>query len=60
MAHSRLTFSTRRSANGARADLIRNRRRRLTKTRLLLVVLALALVMLAVGGWVVQAFKAPA
>jgi hypothetical protein len=61
MAHSHLILSTRPSANraSARADVIRGPRgRRRTKTRLLLFVLGLAIVMLAVGGWVVQAFKA--
>ena len=60
MADSLLILSTRPSANlsSGRADVIR-RRRRPAKTRLLLVALALAIVMLAVGGWVVQAFKGP-
>jgi hypothetical protein len=61
MAHSRLIVSTRPTANAAsvRVDVFRPRRRR-AKTRLLLILLALAIVMLAVGGWVVQAFRAPA
>jgi hypothetical protein len=42
----------------ARVQVIGRRQRRSLQSRLLLFVLVLAIVMLAIGGWVVQAFTA--
>jgi hypothetical protein len=58
MAHSTLVLSTTtRPSRTARANVIRRRRGPLQR-RLILTVFALAILLLALGGWAVQAFRA--